>query len=133
MKIEVFGTKTTVRTRLRRLIKRILKEEHRGNRSLNLIFVDNRYQQRLNRKFLKKNRPTNVLAFPGEADFLGEIYVSREFAKKEAAACRIDLKTEIDRLVIHGLLHLLGYTHSAMKKREEYYLARSLTLKTKKL
>jgi rRNA maturation RNase YbeY len=110
------------RTELKRLVKLIIKKEKGGNPSLNLIFIDNRFIHRLNRKFLKKNRPTNVLAFAGEGDFLGEIYISTEYAKKEAQECGIDFKTEIDRLVIHGLLHLLGYTHKSMKTKEKQYI-----------
>lgn len=107
---------------LQQLVRRILKKEKKVDQCLNLIFVNNRYIRRLNRKFLKKDRPTNVLAFPGEGNFLGEIYISLDFAKKEAKEWGIDTRTEIDRLVIHGLLHLLGYTHKKMEGREEYYL-----------
>jgi len=131
MKIEILAPKTAHpvrkpagvdRTGLRRLALRVIKKETGSNRSLNIIFVNNPSIQRLNRTFLKKNRPTNVLAFPGDGKFLGEIYISLDYAKKEAKDTGIEFKTEVERLVIHGLLHLVGYTHKEMKRQEQYYL-----------
>ncbi len=141
MKIEIFAPETVLpvrkstgvnRTELKRIAQRIIKKENGGNPSLNIIFITNRFIRRLNLIFLKKNRPTNVLAFPGDGKFLGEIYISLDYAKKEAKDTDIELKTEIERLVIHGLLHLVGYTHKKMKKREEYYLKQPQTHKTNK-
>ena len=122
MTIEVFGPKTIPASRLRRLGRRVIEAERGDKPALNLVFVTNRFIRRLNRRHLNKDKPTNVLAFPGEGNFLGEIYISVDYAKKEAKEIGIGFLTEIDRLVIPGLLHLLGYTHRAMRTKEGLYL-----------
>jgi probable rRNA maturation factor len=67
---------------------------------------------------------------------LGDIYVSLDQAKRQAAEYGISLKEETSRLVIHGLLHLLGYDHKdkkqaeKMREKEEAYLNRSVSPKT---
>jgi rRNA maturation RNase YbeY len=106
------GTKAT----LQRLTKRALASEKRSLRGLTIILVDNSYIQSLNRKFLGKDRPTDVLAFPLKNP---EIYVSVEFVEGKA------LLYELKRSVLHGILHLLGYEHGkgkgSIEAREKAY------------
>ncbi len=63
----------------------------------------------LNEKYRKKTGSTNVLAFPGEPPFLGDIAISLDTAKREAKECDFSLEEMLDFYIIHGLLHLLGY------------------------
>jgi len=66
----------------------------------------------LNRRYRKKDRPTDVLAFPAEADgLLGDIVISLPYAARQAKRRGEPASREIDRLLLHGLLHLLGYDH----------------------
>jgi probable rRNA maturation factor len=68
----------------------------------------------LNRRYRGKDRPTDVLAFPAGstgADFLGDIVISIPYAAREARKRREPQAREIDRLLVHGLLHLMGYDH----------------------
>jgi probable rRNA maturation factor len=72
----------------------------------------------LNSLFRGKDGTTDVLSFPYEPDEfdpdqanLGDIVISAEQAKKQAAESGFDLETEIKQLVLHGLLHLCGYDH----------------------
>ena len=75
--------------------------------------------KRLIRKWRKKNRTTDVLTFegtndallPGEPRSLGEIIISVEQAKRQAAEERHALATEVRYLVLHGLIHALGFDH----------------------
>ena len=68
--------------------------------------------QRLNRRWRGKNRPTDVLSFPQDADgLLGDVVISVETARRQAIEQRTTVGREADRLLIHGLLHLLGYDH----------------------
>ncbi len=98
-----------------------------------LILVDNDRIQELNARFLNINRPTDVLAFPlddKDDDVWGEIYISEEQARSQALTYDVPLEEELSRLVIHGLLHLLGFEdedlHSKkqMTEREDVYLKR---------
>jgi probable rRNA maturation factor len=82
-----------------------------------VIFVGVRKMRQVNRKYREKDYATDVLSFryPGEraegCPFLGEIVIAPQVAREQAARYRASFESEIRRLVIHGLLHLLGYDH----------------------
>jgi probable rRNA maturation factor len=68
--------------------------------------------RRLNRKYRGKDQSTDVLAFPaGDGGLLGDIVVSVPFAARQARKAGEPLTREIDRLLVHGFLHLMGYDH----------------------
>ncbi|MFO7639017.1 MAG: rRNA maturation RNase YbeY [bacterium] len=79
----------------------------------------------LNRRWRRRDRPTDVLSFPmGYLDpetgrrVLGEIYVSRERARAQGRAYGTGYHGELERLITHGLLHLLGLSHREMAALE---------------
>jgi len=77
----------------------------------------------LNLRFKGREGPTDVLAFDfGEDDFLGEVYVSADRAREQSVEYGITETEEIKRLVVHGILHLLGYSHDEMKAKMDRYL-----------
>lgn len=77
----------------------------------------------MNRRFRERHAPTDVLAFDfEEEDFLGEVYISLDRAREQAKEYGVDEKEELRRLVVHGLLHLLGYNHEEMTPLIELYL-----------
>ena len=84
-----------------------------------IAFVSNRQIQALNKRFRGLNQATDVLSFPTgreELDpdsepFLGDIAISIEQAKRQAAANELEFDQEIAQLILHGLLHLRGYDH----------------------
>lgn len=89
---------------------------------IGLRFVPEREIQKLNRIFMGKNRPTDVLSFPASPDegfriprsktlYWGDIIVCPTFASREARRRSIRLKEELIRLLVHGILHLNGYDH----------------------
>lgn len=118
---------------LKKLAQRILEKE-KTKADINLIFVNDSYMKILNHKFRGKNKTTDVLSFPLGSDstdyhdFLGEVYVSVEQAKRQAQEFQVRFSDELKRLVAHGVLHLLGYDHQnkkdalKMRKKEEKYL-----------
>jgi probable rRNA maturation factor len=68
----------------------------------------------LNRRWRRKNSSTDVLAFPAGGNgerFLGDIVISVPYAARQAARRRDSASREMDRLLVHGYLHLLGYDH----------------------
>jgi probable rRNA maturation factor len=91
---------------------------------LSLLFTDDKGITELNRRYLKRDGPTNVLAFPMtdaeqpelENFMLGDIVISLDAALRDAQACGESLEGTIDRLLIHGLLHLLGYEHEESRQ-----------------
>ena len=101
------------------LIKGILKKE-RVEGKVNLVLVNDKEIRKLNRKFRKKDKATDVLAFPmKEEGILGDIAISVETAKRNAKRFGLSYREEIKRLAVHGVLHLLGYKHGKEMRRAE--------------
>lgn len=112
MKIEILGTKNlglikAITCQLRKL----LNDNKKKTNYISIIFVSNDYIRKLNRRYLGRNRITDVLAFPFDDEFLGEVYICRQRAKKQAREYRLTESEEIFRLVKHGVMHLLGHHH----------------------
>jgi probable rRNA maturation factor len=80
---------------------------------ISVLFCGDARMRALNRRYRDKDRSTDVLAFPsGEAGpFLGDLVVSVPYASRQARRRSEPLPREIDRLLVHGFLHLLGYDH----------------------
>lgn len=100
-------------------------------REIALLLCDDAAMQALNARFRGKDQPTNVLSFPSgeEEGFLGDIALARETCIREAAEKSISLRDHAAHLIIHGMLHLIGYDHetdedaSVMERRECEILA----------
>ncbi len=108
------------RSRLEKVAK-ILSKELKIKKKYNVSvgFVSQTRMKELNRKFRKKDRVTDVLSFAGDNDSLGEIIICFIQAKKQAKEFSHTYHKEIQFLLIHGLLHLLGYTHKIEKNRKK--------------
>ncbi len=78
-------------------------------REISIAIVDDATMRNLNRKFRRKNKTTDVLTFPGEASC--EIVISIDQARKQAAQEKHTIATELRYLLLHGILHGLGYDH----------------------
>ena len=97
---------------------RVLQTLGQKDCSLSVVFVNSSRMREINRLYRGRDVPTDVLSFryAGETfegkPFLGEIVISPEVAKKNAAARRIAFNMEIRTLVLHGILHLIGYDHA---------------------
>lgn len=94
---------------------------------LSLVFTDDAAIQKLNAEWRGKDKPTNVLSFPafpvapGDPlpPMLGDIVLAYETVVREAAEENKPLENHITHLIIHGLLHLLGYDHETDEEAEE--------------
>ncbi len=89
-----------------------------------LVLTGDAQLRRLNRDFLGIDAPTDVLAFPaGETDpdtgspYLGDVVISYQRARVQANAAKHSIVDELQLLVVHGLLHLLGYDHADEKSK----------------
>lgn len=79
--------------------------------SLGVRFCGDRQMRQVNREFRSQNETTDVLSFPGEEGHLGDILISVPKAQRQAAAARHTLERELKTLLLHGVLHCLGYDH----------------------
>ncbi len=84
-----------------------------GGRPFTCLITGEAELRRLNRDFLRKDHATDVLSFPSanSLGFLGDIAISFEHAKRQAAEYGHTVGQEIEILMLHGLLHLLGMDH----------------------
>jgi len=77
-----------------------------------VVFVTDAAMRGYNRDYRGFDKPTDVLSFRGDADYLGDILISVETAYNQARRSRtLDLETNLRRLMLHGLLHLTGHDH----------------------
>lgn len=97
-----------------------------------VVITDDESIQALNRDFRGLDEPTDVLAFgeekpgpfvlaPGEPAYLGDIVISLERAEAQAQERGIPLKAELQLLLVHGILHLLGYDHHTEQAQRQMW------------
>jgi len=108
-----------------RLLGDLGRRYGRARAEVTLAFVGDRAIRTLNRKWMKKDKPTDVLSFPlGETGpdgkyYLGDIVIAVPVAARQARDKGHGLDRELRLLAIHGYLHLLGYDHFAGIEEEE--------------
>ena len=103
--------------------------------AVSVLVTSSRELQALNRRFRRKNKPTDVLSFPAmpglSPGFAGDVAISAEIARQNARRLGHTAAEEIRILILHGLLHLAGYDHELDKgemRSEEAHLRKSLGL-----
>ena len=129
MKIQIENKQTKIkieRRKIRSTVLKLLKIMECADKELSIIFVDDNTIKQLNNHYLQRDNSTNVLSFSlqeGEygninPNILGDIVISAETAQRDAAIGDLSLSEEIDFLIIHGLLHLLGFNHENTTEAE---------------
>jgi len=92
--------------------KKVLSGENKGTYTVSLAFVTKAEMQKLNNKFRKKNKPTDVLSFElSEPNYLGEVVICKEVVKEKGE--------NLMEVFIHGVLHLCGYDHERSPGRSK--------------
>ena len=108
----------------------LLKELECTEAELSILLTDDAEIRELNRRYLGKDRPTDVLSFPmDDPVILGDVVISIERARAQALDFEKKLNEEIASLLVHGTLHLLGFDHAhggrqaakMMRKEVELY------------
>jgi rRNA maturation RNase YbeY len=121
---------------VKRRVRRMMTYLGCSDRELSVVFGSDGLLQELNHTYRHKDRATNVLAFAqhptyeGEpvSTMLGDVIVSLPTAAREACALRQSLEERVVYLLLHGMLHLLGYDHerSAAQRRQMEALERQV-------
>ena len=111
---------------IRQMMGKALKDLGCHDSELSILITGDDQIHELNREYLNRDKSTNVLAFPMtddpdgiETEMLGDIVVSVDTAKREASEMGITLHERIYELLVHGLLHLMGYDHEISEKDEK--------------
>ena len=112
---------------LKKICQKVLEKENKKDIELSIALVGQGRMRKLNKKYRKKNKVTDVLSF--QYNNSGEIAVCLREVKKNAKKTNIIFEEELARVLLHGLLHLLGYDHEKskieaekMREKEESYL-----------
>lgn len=118
------GTIRPATISLRRTAMRVISGERIPPGRVGVIFCDDDFQRSLNLRFRSLPRTTDVLSFAsgevlpdGVLDH-GEIYISLPQATRQSIRFEVTLEAELERLLVHGLLHLAGYEHDTSARRE---------------
>ena len=108
--------------------KKLLGAVDENDSAISITLVDDAAIRALNREYRGKDKATDVLSFPmyepgeahvGEERFVGDIVISIDTARAQAAEYDAPLQNELYRLLIHGILHLLGHDHMEPDERAE--------------
>jgi probable rRNA maturation factor len=115
-------------TALRKTAERLLDAAGEPKSVLSIRLVGDAAIRKLNREYRNVDRPTDVLSFPLQEDakedrmrrprVLGDVVISVQTARRQAKGYDAPLEREIERLLIHGILHLLGHDHHRKVERE---------------
>ena len=125
--------------RLRQVAQKILSVSGCPDAELSILIVGDRRIRQINRDYLQRDKATNVISFAqqegeqvgGEGLLLGDVVISAATAARDAAEAGLPLASELYFLLLHGILHLLGYDHersgaaeaARMEAREEEIFA----------
>lgn len=110
------------RNKFRTLIISVLRLLELEKRDVSFVFCDNTFIRKLNYRYFKKRTPTDVISFNLEDAYaqglLGEVIISVEEALKNSVRFNTGLQYELTLYVVHGILHLIGYTDYTRPKKE---------------
>jgi len=121
---------------LEQAARETLRQQAAPEADLSLVLAGDDRLRTLNRDYLDQDAPTDVLSFPSaETDpetgrrYLGDVVISLPRAESQARAGGHPLEQEVQLLVVHGVLHLLGHDHAATEDRRRMWTAQAEILR----
>jgi probable rRNA maturation factor len=114
---------------IKHFIKRICDILSLHDLSITMILTDNEFIRDINRRYRNQDRPTDIITFAyrenpfpqngSEVEHLGDIYLSLEKALENSQEYGVDFISELKLLLVHGVLHLIGYDHELSEREEK--------------
>ncbi len=111
-------------------IKYAIRIEKKYEVDLNIIFCSDNYLLKMNKKYLNHDYFTDVITFDYSENnkLSGDIFISIETVKENALQYYVDFSDELERVILHGVLHLIGYNDKSekekkiMREKEDFYM-----------
>jgi len=136
--INIESTFTYSKDLIERTVHAALKHEAQSlDSDLTIVLTDDVQLRELNRDYLGIDEPTDVLSFPAsESDpetgvhYLGDILISMPYAARSAEKAGHSLESEVQLLVVHGVLHLLGHDHAEADEKARMWRAQAEILES---
>jgi probable rRNA maturation factor len=125
LSFRIYYDKTSFRLlgwkRAKKTIEEVIRNELRVSGDLNVIITNDESIREINLKFLSHDYYTDVIAFNYSEDEVinGEIYISIETVKRNAFEYKVNVREEVLRVIIHGVLHLIGFEDKTDEEKEE--------------
>jgi len=124
--------KVSLQKRRKEWIYDAIKEEGYSINSVDFVFCSDSFLLKINKEFLKHNYYTDVITFNNGSgrELSGEIYISLDRVKENSQVYKVSYDEELNRVLIHGILHLMNYEDSSksLKRRmaikENYFLSK---------
>lgn len=117
---------------LTKWLKNVISSEKFTLGEVGYVFCDDEFLLRINQHFLQHDTYTDIITFPTSEDdriISGEIYISVERVRENAAKQSLGFEKELHRVIVHGILHLMGYKDKepeeklVMRQKEDHYLS----------
>lgn len=118
---------------LRKWLKSTIEAEGYKLKELNFVFCSDKYLLSINQEYLKHDTFTDIITFDNSNknhNIVGDIFISIDRVRENALTFEVSEQDELHRVMVHGILHLLGYpdkgkaAKALMTDRENYYLAK---------
>ena len=118
---------------IRKWLNNVIKEEQHKAWYINFIFCSDDYLLELNKTYLQHETLTDILTFPYDGEngkITGDIFISIDRVKDNALEFNQKFDNELKRVIVHGVLHLIGYSDNetvekeVMRDKEDYYLSK---------
>jgi probable rRNA maturation factor len=116
--------------KVEKIIKKVIEKEKKISGDLNFIITNDESLRKINVEFLKHDYNTDVIAFDYNSgnEINGEVYLSLETVRGNAINYNVSLRLEVIRVIIHGVLHLVGYNDEndgnkeVMRRMEDFWI-----------
>ena len=112
---------------IRKAAAALLKSRKIAEYDLSVTFVGDKRIRKINREYLNHDYVTDVISFDlgetiaGGGSVLGDIYICAPQAARQASRLGIDMREELLRLTVHGILHLLGFDHADEEEKSTMF------------
>jgi len=129
---EDVDTEVKEKERIRKWIEATINSEGKKGETINIVLTSNKNIRSLNRQYLKRNYMTDIIAFNYNRGNIisGDLFLNPDTIQKNAGKHKTKFSEEILRVIIHGVLHLIGYNDEnneeklVMRERENFFLDR---------